>query len=132
MPHQRSSCSRLFKRHQKLRLPSKRPHSVVLKAGHTMSLGTGIFLASLIIGVIYLYVMTREKWRWGTWLKRITIPQSFLSHSVPVLFWSQPTVTTVRQFKLRAQLVVIRMIVVMVIRLSHVPQRHFSLVITYR
>lgn len=35
-----------------------------------MSLGTGIFLASIVLGLVYLYINTRETWNWGKITKR--------------------------------------------------------------
>ena len=30
-----------------------------------MELGTGIFLASIVLGLVYLYGQTKDRWSWG-------------------------------------------------------------------
>ncbi|MCZ8131509.1 MAG: hypothetical protein O9284_09425 [Steroidobacteraceae bacterium] len=38
-----------------------------------MSVGTGIFLGCLFLGIVALYAVTKDRWRWGTGLKRASI-----------------------------------------------------------
>jgi len=41
-----------------------------------MELGTGVFLASIVLGLVYLYVQTKDRWNWK---KIILLPLSLIA-----------------------------------------------------
>src|SRR5437762_2426291 len=43
---------------------------MVLGRMEIMSVGTGIFLAAVILSAVYLYGITRDRWRWGKIIRR--------------------------------------------------------------
>jgi hypothetical protein len=38
-----------------------------------MSIGTAIFLSSIVLGLIALYATTKDRWRWGLFAKRVAL-----------------------------------------------------------
>jgi hypothetical protein len=63
-----------------------------------MSLGLGIFLSSLVLAVVILYGLTKDRWGWRLMLKRTALTFLVLAAIIGgVYFWNQLPVTVTPQ-----------------------------------
>src|SRR5262245_9223473 len=57
--------------------------------GNLMSLGTAIFLSTVILSLVILYGLTRDRWRWGRILIGLIVTVLLVVAGMVGLFWYQ-------------------------------------------
>jgi len=70
--------------------------------GVPMSIGTAIFLSSLFLGLVALFAATKDRWRWGQFVKRLalTVASILLLAALAwggVYLWSIMPITVAQQ-----------------------------------